>query len=114
MSIISETINQILKVDQELSKKLESAKIEARKIIESAKIEIEEYGNKKSKEFEKFKEELDNKLKKEISEFRKTIDSKAEAIRSSILEISRSKNKEVVQEIASNVFKEIIGTLLSK
>lgn len=114
MSEISKTINEILKVDEELSKKIDEAKIQAKKIIDSAKSEVEEYRTNKHNELEEFKKSLSETLHNEISNYKNEIKSKVDVICASVLEISKSKKKEVVEDISSSIFSKIIGVLLSK
>lgn len=114
MSEISKTVEEILKVDEKLSQKVDQAKSEAKKLIEDAKLEIEQYRQLKIKELEDFKKDLEQKLKEELKNYENEINKKVETICSSILEISKSKKQQVIEEISSSVVKEIIGTLLSK
>ncbi|MEN2998367.1 MAG: V-type ATPase subunit subunit G family protein [Brevinematia bacterium] len=114
MGEISKTINEILKADEELSKKVENAKLEAKKMIDSARLEVENYKSLKSREVENLKLSLAKALESEVEKYRSEVESKARAISASILEISKSKLRDAVETVSSNVFKEIVGALLSK
>ncbi|MGC8766637.1 MAG: hypothetical protein ACP5QP_02950 [Brevinematia bacterium] len=112
MSEISKAIEKILEANEKFSKKVEEAKLEAKRISESAKNETESYRIQKENELKKFKLILENEASNTIKEFKEEQKKFLESQIAKIEERVSVKSNEIIEEIATEVEKEILNSIL--